>query len=278
MSDRRRFLDEILGRIQEGIDASLKVLADFPPERVEVAYKLGDDPITAADHAVDEALRTLLPRPGEGWLSEETVDSPDRLACRRVWVVDPLDGTREFVSNIPEWCVSIGFVEDGRPIAGGVVNPSTGEQFIGAVETGLRYNGRPARVSERPTLVGGTVPASRSELRRGEWKAFEQAGFTIRPTGSAAYKMALVAAGLAEASWTLVPKNEWDVAAGTALVLAGGGLVYTKAGRLRRFNQPDPLMTGLIATSSAVAEEVEALLGISPDETARRASAAFGAS
>src|SRR5207245_1834007 len=85
----------------------------------------------------------------------------------RVWVVDPLDGTREFVAGIPEWCVSIGLVENGEAIAGGICNPATGETFIGSLESGLTYNGRRARCSQKSSLSGAIILASRSEVKRG---------------------------------------------------------------------------------------------------------------
>ena len=87
----------------------------FTPGAIETEYKIGHDPVTEADRALDAVLRKELLREGEGWLSEESVDDPIRLQRSRVWVVDPLDGTREFVKGIPEFCVSIGFVENGRP-------------------------------------------------------------------------------------------------------------------------------------------------------------------
>ena len=254
----------LIERIERGLDVALEVLKSFPPEQIEVRYKQGDDPVTEADRAVDTALRRLLPEPGEGWLSEETTDDVRRLPCSRVWIVDPLDGTREFVKNIPEWCVSIGYVEDGEAVAGGILNPSTGDRFVGSVAGGVFVNGHRVRISTRASLEGGLVPASRSEIRRGEWERFEGLGFEILPTGSSAYKLALVASGRAEASWTLVPKNEWDVAAGVALIRAAGGIVYTTDGLPRRFNAPDPLLPGLIVAAPGVAEEVGSLLGITP--------------
>ena len=83
-------------------------------------FKAGGDLVTSVDYAVNQCLRELLVRDGDGWLSEETKDDHTRLEARRVWVVDPLDGTREFVAGIPEWCVSIGLVEDGCAVAGGI--------------------------------------------------------------------------------------------------------------------------------------------------------------
>ena len=251
-----------LGRIAAALDAAAAWLAAHSLRVGAVEFKEGDDPVTATDRAIDALLRETLPVAGEGWLSEETADDPARLARSRVWVVDPLDGTREFVAGIPEWCVSIGLVEDGEAVAGGILNPATGQRFIGAVGDGIRLDGRPARPSTRGSLGGAVVLASRSEVKRGQWERFADAPFTVKPTGSVAYKLACVAAGLADATWTLVPKHEWDVAAGVALARAGGCVVLTPEGSAPRFNRESPLLTGLVVCPPALAGEVAALLGL----------------
>ncbi len=193
---------------------------------------------------------------GEGWLSEESLDDLSRLDKERVWVVDPLDGTREFVKGIPEFCVSIGFVENGEPVAGGICNPATEEVFIGAVDAGVLYNGKPAHASQRTSIAGASALASRTEIQRGEWKQFENSQLQIRPMGSVAYKLALVGAGLADTTFTLTPKNEWDVAAGAALVLSSGGFVTTLEKTSFRANQRQPLLSGLIAGGPHLKDEL----------------------
>src|ERR1700723_4687108 len=135
---------DILERIHAALEASRAVFARFTPGAIETEYKIGHDPVTEADRALDAVLRQELLREGEGWLSEESVDDPIRLQRSKVWVVDPLDGTREFVQGIPEFCVSIGFVEDGRPVAGGIYNPATDETFLGSIDGGVTYNSKPA--------------------------------------------------------------------------------------------------------------------------------------
>ena len=168
--------------------------------------------MTAADEAADRVLREMLPARGEGWLSEESLDDPVRLGCRRVWVVDPIDGTREFIDGIPEWCISVGLVEDGLPVAGGIYNPVTTELVIGSLETGVEYQGRSSSVTGLPDLEGAVILASRSEIRRGEW----------------------------------------DVAAGTALVRAAGGCVIHADGTEPAFNQPVPRYPNLLAASAGI--------------------------
>lgn len=233
-----------------------EVFARFTPGQVQAEYKAKHDPVTQADREVDAVLRTNLLRKNEGWFSEETRDDSSRLTHERVWIVDPLDGTREFVEGIPEFCVAIAMVEHGRPVAGGICNPATGEEFLGAVDSGLTYNGSPAYVSQRTHLQGATVLASRSETKRGEWRQFENAPFQVVPMGSVAYKLARVSAGLADITFTLTPKHDWDVAAGAALVLSAGGHVQTLENSGLICNQQNPLLSGLIACGTHLKEKL----------------------
>jgi myo-inositol-1(or 4)-monophosphatase len=251
---------DILTRIEAALGAARSVFKRFTPGEVQAEFKAGHDPVTEADRAVDAVLRQNLLREGEGWLSEESVDDLSRLHKENVWVVDPLDGTREFVMGLPEFCVSIGYVENGKPVAGGIYNPATQESFLGAADTGVLYNGKPARPSQRATLDGALILASRSEVKRGEWKPFESARFTVRPMGSVAYKLALVSAGLADVTFTLTPKNEWDVVAGAALVKGAGGFVGTLEKTDLTANRRDPLLSGLLACGPFMKEELLSLL------------------
>src|SRR5215472_3424033 len=251
---------DILERISAALEAARAVFARFTPGAIETEYKIGHDPVTEADRAIDVILRQNLLRDGEGWLSEESADDMSRLSKSRVWVVDPLDGTREFVQGIPEFCASIGFVEDGRPVAGGICNPATNETILGAIDAGVLYNGKPAKPSQRTALKGSLILASRSEVKRGEWQQFLRDEYQIRPMGSVAYKLALVAAGLADITFTLTPKNEWDVAAGAALVASSGGFVATLENAGFRANHKNPLLSGLIAGGPHLRTELMSLL------------------
>ena len=251
---------DILARIEAALAASRTVFSRFTPGAIETEYKIGHDPVTEADRALDAVLRQNLLRDGEGWLSEESVDDPIRLQRSRVWVVDPLDGTREFVKGIPEFCVSIGFVENGRPMAGGIYNPATDETFLGAIDCGVTYNGKSSHPSQRTSLEGALILASRSEVKRGEWKAFENSSVVIRPMGSVAYKLALVSAGLADVTFTLTPKNEWDVVAGAALVQSAGGFVSTLEKTDLTANRRDPLLSGLLACGPFLKNSLLALV------------------
>ncbi|MGH9504485.1 MAG: 3'(2'),5'-bisphosphate nucleotidase CysQ [Terriglobales bacterium] len=251
---------ETLERIQSALESARQIFTRFTLGAIEAEYKAGHDPVTEADKAVDAALRQELLRPDEGWLSEESVDDLSRLEKQRVWIVDPLDGTREFVAGIPEFCVSVAMVENGIPVAGGICNPATNEIFLGSLDSGVTYNGKPAQASQRATLDDAVVLASRSESKRGEWKRFDKASVKIRPMGSVAYKLALVSAGLADVTFTLSPKHEWDVAAGAALVSSAGGFVCTPENSPWRGNCKSPLLPGLLAGGPFLRDEVLALV------------------
>lgn len=258
---------ELIEHIRAALAAAVEGIRPFVPGAVSSAQKSGGrGPVTEADHAADRILREMLLRDGEGWLSEETADDFSRLSRGRVWVVDPLDGTREFVEGIPEWCLSVGYVEDGRAVAGGICNPATREMFLGSWHTGVTCNGKPVKASGRQSLAGATVLASRTETQRGEWKRFEGNGFSVVPMGSVAYKLARVAAGLADATWTLSPKNEWDVAAGVALIEAAGGVVRTLEDKPVEFNRKATLYSGLIAGGPSLYSEMRKYLEVPVQE------------
>ncbi len=252
---------ETLNRIREALNAAASALSAFIPGATKTDQKpSGRGPVTEADLVVNRVLREALVRDEEGWLSEESVDDLGRLEKRRIWVVDPLDGTREFVAGIPEWCVSVAMVEDGLPVAGGICNPATGEIFLGSLKKRVTYNGRTVRASTRNRLEGAIVLASRYEVSRGQWERFQHAPFVIRPKGSVAYKLALVAAGLADATWTLTPKNEWDIAAGVALVRAAGGVVQSLDESSLTFNNKSTLLPGFLACGPYLREEITSFL------------------
>jgi myo-inositol-1(or 4)-monophosphatase len=215
-----------------------------------VAYKGTDSPVTVADRDANQKIHEILQGefPGYGWLSEETADSPARLSCRRVWVVDPMDGTKEFIQKIPEFAVSIALIEGGVPVLGVAYNPTQDRLFWAVRGHGAWCEDRRLQVSQTERLADATVLSSRSETKRGEWADFVSL-FRTRPTGSAAYKLALVASGEADATFTLVPKNEWDVCAGTLLVEEAGGTVTHLNGQSLVFNQPQTLLRGLVASN-----------------------------
>lgn len=207
----------------------------------EVLSKGDAGPVTEADHRADALLRErLLGLRPAGWLSEETADSPERLSRNVLWVVDPLDGTKEFIKGLPEYTVAIALVERGEPVLSVVHNPVTGDTFAAERGGGATLNDVAIRVAE-----GRTCLASRSEMKRGEFEPFTD--WDLTPIGSIEYKLALVAAGRAAMTLSRGPKHEWDVCAGALLVTEAGGLATDVFGDPLRYNQSFPKTKGVLA-------------------------------
>ncbi len=218
-------------------------------ENVRVHKKENGDVVTDAELEANQLLFERLVEAGDGWLSEETADNERRLRCSRIWLVDPLDGTKEYVAGIPEWSISIALMENGGLVAAGILNPETDWLLYGSREVGVVCQNGQAEID----MASGEplVLASRSEVKRGEWERFRRAPFQVRAMGSMAYRLALVAAGKADATWTLVPKNEWDVAAGVALLHFSKGHALTTEGLPPTFNRISPRFPGLVGVSTA---------------------------
>jgi myo-inositol-1(or 4)-monophosphatase len=227
----------------------------------QIDSKGKNNPVTTADFEADSELKQILREafPTYGWLSEETVDNDDRLTAERVWIVDPLDGTKEFIKGIPEFVVAIALAEHGVPVMGVSYNPIRDELFWGVCGAGCHLNDKIVTVSDTPTLEHSTILASRSETARGEWKAYE-GRVTVRAIGSVAYKLALVAAGQADATFTLTPKSEWDIASGVALIIAAGGRVTDLHGEPIEFNRRDVKTPGFVASNGHLHAQLERML------------------
>ena len=235
------------------INASLKageIIMQYYCDDYEIKEKGYHNPVTTADKEADSYLKSTLmsARPQYGWLSEETVDSKNRLNKEKVWIVDPLDGTKEFIEGVPQFVVSIALVEKGIPIIGVLHNPVTKETFHAAKGGGAYLDQGQYRCSIKDSTRDMVILNSRSETRRGLWEPYKKHFKELRPIGSVAYKMGLTAIGKADIFATLRPKNEWDICAGTCLINEAGGKVVNLNGKEITFNNQKTLIEpGLIA-------------------------------
>lgn len=242
---------------QVAIDAAQKAAKEIlavAHQDFLVEYKDQNQPVTQADFRANRVIFETIQKnfPKDGWLSEESKDSTTRLSQERVWIVDPLDGTKEFIHQIPEFAVSIALIEKGQPVVGVILNPITSECFWAVKNEGAFLNEDPIKTSKEKELSQAIVLASRSELKRGEWDNHSP-HFIVKPSGGMAFKLCEVARGNADASFTLSPKNEWDFAAGVLIVTEACGHVCLTNYQKPSFNQAcGPLVDGLIYTNEAL--------------------------
>jgi myo-inositol-1(or 4)-monophosphatase len=233
---------------RDAAQAAGEIIARHCQTKRESWDKSDDSPVTHADLEANEAIRRILLEAfsEDAILSEETRDSPERLRAERLWIIDPLDGTKEFIQAIPEFAVSIGLSVRGVPVLGVVLQPLTQECFWGARGSGTHLGNEPVQVSRVGRLDEAVVLSSRTEMSRGQMDAYKALFREVRPIGSVALKLALIAAGRGDLWISAAPKNEWDVCAGDLLVREAGGTFVTLAQGERIYNQADTLLQPLM--------------------------------
>ena len=247
--------------LKSAIDAAKEagsIIMKYYKSKYEIRDKSYHNPVTTADHAADKYLRETLTKayPEYGWLSEETVDTKSRLDKNRTWVVDPLDGTKEFIEGVDHFVVSIALVENGEPIVGVLYNPASDELFSAAKGDGAFLDGERLYCSTEKDFKKMVILNSRSETRNGLWKPYALDFQEQRPIGSVAYKLGLTSAAKADIFASLRPKNEWDICAGHCILREADGEMVNLEGKPITYNNPKTLITpGLIAVNTEILEE-----------------------
>ena len=226
-------------------------------EPLAVAVKSDGSPATVADKEVNDFLRNALGEllPSAGWLSEESADTPERLEIDWVWVVDPIDGTKEYIRGTPEFAVSVGLVYQHQPVMGGVLNPATDEGAVGLVGGDTITWGTTCRQRSVAELGRARASVSRSEVEDGRIAPYVGLVGTMESVGSVAYKLLRVACGMDDLTFSVQPKNEWDICGGVALLESVGKGYCRFDGRPTRFNQKSTLVPcGAVAADLELAE------------------------
>ncbi|WP_108861103.1 3'(2'),5'-bisphosphate nucleotidase CysQ [Ruegeria sp. Alg231-54] len=214
----------------------------------------GAGPVTEADLAVNAMLEQMLraARPGYGWLSEETEDSADRLSKDRVFVIDPIDGTRSFAEGSRTWAHSLAIAEQGEVTAAVIYLPLRNLLYAAAKGQGATLNTENIRVSELGVLESAQVLAAKPNMQPQHWRQGQVPEFKRNYRPSLAYRMALVAQGRFDGMMTLRPSWEWDIAAGDLIIREALGRCSDRAGLPLRFNNAIPRLNGVIAAGSGV--------------------------
>jgi len=217
----------------------------------------GLGPVTEADMAVDALLTQHLraARPGYGWLSEETEDSDARLSCERVFIVDPIDGTRSFIEGSGTWAHALAVADRGVVTAAVVYLPARDKMYAAAEGQGAFLNGAPIRVTDRNDLSGASLLAAKPNLAPQHWIGGTPDVIRAhRP--SLAYRLSLVAEGRFDAMLTLRPSWEWDIAAGELILREAGAQTSDRMGQTLRFNNAHPQVDGVVAANPALHDAI----------------------
>jgi myo-inositol-1(or 4)-monophosphatase len=205
------------------------------------------NPVCQVDLDVNALLRERLTAlaPDAGWLSEETVDDSVRLNHRRVWVVDPIDGTRDFIRGREGWCVSVALVDGEQPVVGVLDAPARGEVWRAETGKGATLNGQPIRAGDRQVFVGARVPTDALPKVDADLVA-------VTKPNSIALRMAMVAADQADLIATIRWGHEWDIAAAALIAREAGCAVTDALGRKLRFNTPRAEAFGVLTTAPGI--------------------------
>lgn len=213
----------------------------------------GHGPVTEADLAIDRMLLARLgaARPDYGWLSEESTDGRARAGAERVFILDPIDGTRAYVAGEKSWAHSLAVAEGGRVIAGVVHLPMLGRTYAAVAGGGARLNGAVIAASGRVEVAGARVLATGAQMAPAHWpRGVPEFERHYRP--SLAYRLCLIAEGRFDAMLTFRDTWEWDVAAGDLICREAGAVVSTLGGVGLSYNNAVPLLPGVIAAGPAL--------------------------
>lgn len=213
------------------------------------------DPVSEADLEVDRFLKRELTRllPSAAWLSEETADDKLRTASGLIWLVDPIDGTRDFVAGRTGWAVSVALVSAGRPLFGMLAAPARGEEWVAVAGQGGTLNDAPIRASQRTQFAGARVPTIALPREDSDLVAVEQ-------PNSIALRIAMVADDRADLVATVRWGFEWDIAAATLIAREAGAEVTDAFGAPLAYNKHDPRDFGVLVCSPAIHADAVARL------------------
>jgi myo-inositol-1(or 4)-monophosphatase len=227
---------------------------------IEVVDKPGGlGPVTAVDLEIDRMLRARLSaaRPDYGWLSEESDDGAARLAAERVFVVDPIDGTRSYIAGEAGFAVALAVVERGRPVAGVVHLPARGQTYSATLGQGAFRDGRRIAVSREDRIDRATLLTARKQMAPEHWPGGPPP-IERHFRSSLAWRMCLVAEGRFDAMLTFRRAFEWDIAAGALIAAEAGGRVTDGRGGDMRFNSPEAMQEGVIAAPDSLHRRIMA--------------------
>ena len=214
--------------------------------------KSGGSPVTEADIGVDTFLRVRLSAllPEAAWLSEETVDDALRLSRRFVWVVDPIDGTRAYMSGSPDWAVCVALLDAGMPVLGVVHAPACKATYTASLGGGALLNGAPIATSKLSTLAGARIAGPKPMLDAlGRTEDFQP----VEKIPSLALRLARIADATIDGGLISPDARDWDLAAADLILREAGGQLNAPDGQPASYNREVPMHGMLVASGDALA-------------------------
>ena len=237
----------VIATVQQAADLAHRQWRDGAAPNTKVWEKSANNPVSEIDLAVDALLKERLGAilPDAAWLSEETVDDPVRLRANRVWLVDPIDGTRDYIRGRSGWCVSVALVESGVPIFAIMAAPAQAKTWIAYAGKGVTCNGERLSASTRKDFAGSRVPTD-------DLPKIDRDLAIVEKPNSIAMRMTMVACDRADLVATLRWGHEWDVAAAHLVAQEAGAVVTNALGAPILYNKPDPKDFGLICSAAGI--------------------------
>ncbi len=244
-------------------DASKKVILEAGliakklKKKIQVKYKSKNQPVTNADIEIDNFIKDFFKKktPSFGWVSEETKDNKSRFESEMFWCLDPIDGTRSYISGKPEYTISLALIKKKEPILGLILNPETEELFVAKKQKGAFCNNKKIIVNKNTNISSSKFSISSSEMKRLEkYNFFNQKNFI--EMGSIAYKIALVAKGEIDAAFSFTNKNDWDLAASDLILREAGGSIKKISGEKIVYNSEKMLIESVIASNQKLCEKL----------------------
>ena len=226
-------------------------------KKLSIKYKSESQPVTNVDLAIDNLIKNYFKQktPTYGWVSEETEDNYSRFKSDTFWCLDPIDGTRSYISGKPEYTISLALINNKEPILGLVLNPETEELFFAKKHKGAYCNDKKIMISKNENIFSSSFAISRSEVKKlKKYNLINQKN--IVEMGSIAYKIALVAKGKIDVALSFTDKNDWDLAASDLILKEAGGNIKKISGEQIVYNSEKMKIESVIATNQKLSKKL----------------------
>jgi len=243
----------MLDALKQSVSKAGELALEYFGKDVDIEIKKDGSQVSAADHAVNDLLKQDLSKidPSIQWLSEESPIDENRLNAPYTWIIDPIDGTRGFLENQPDWTIVAALIEKNRPVLSVVYNPVKSELYSSEAGKGAFLNDKKITTSSTTDLSKAHIISSKGHFNR-VFTEEDQKPSTRTWNSSMAYRIARIAEGAADATISLTPKNDWDIAAAHLILSEAGGLMSTHHGKEITYNNKEIAHPSVVASTKSL--------------------------